>query len=148
MVWGGRSAMSRVPPRTELGKSVVLAEHLLSMGLMSWSRRECGRRYDRHVQEVFGESLEPRHDFGAQDRGTGRQESRRAARRCRAADARRGICRRHFASGRGKGGAQTAARPLLLPHHGRFVLGGVPAPRRRGPRGTSAGVAVAATAVG
>ena len=42
MVFGRPSAMSRVPPGTEIGKSVVLAEHLLSMALMSWSRRERG----------------------------------------------------------------------------------------------------------
>src|ERR1700735_4297755 len=98
MVWGGRSAMTRMPPRTELGESVVLAEHLLSMGLMSWSRRERGRRYDRHVQQVFGESVEPRYDFGAKDWSTGRQESQRPARRRRAVDARGGLCRSHFAS--------------------------------------------------
>ena len=140
--WCCRRRRDVAPPGYKIDQS---AEHLLSTTLMSWSRRKRGPTLRSacsalHQRAPCG-SLEPRHDFGAQDRGTGRQEPRSAARRCRTPDARRGLCRSHFPPGGGEGGAQTTAGSLLLPHDGRLVLGGVPAPRRARPRGAGAGAA-------
>ena len=71
-------------------------------------------------------------------RRRGLQDPRPAARRGRTAAAGGGLRRRHLAAGGGQGGPQAAARPLLLPHHGRPLPGGVPAPgrRERGASGT------------
>ena len=57
MVWAA-AAMNRVPPRTELGESVILAEHLLSMAAnvvvkaRAWPtlRSACSARYSARVR--------------------------------------------------------------------------------------------------
>ena len=92
------------------------------MALRSGSRRRARSRLPSAFRAVNllvgGEEGENRHGIGAKDRGAGREESHRAARRRRAVDARGGLRRGDVAAGRREGGAEAAVGALLLPHDG------------------------------